>query len=61
MKKMICLVLSLILCMALLTACAGEDAQIPAENQTESVAEMQTEVSSDAQTEEDAAFDGEEF
>ena len=61
MKKMICLVLSLILCMAMLTACVGEDAQTPTENQTESVAEMQTEAPSDAQTEEDAAFDGEEF
>ena len=47
--------------MAMLTACAGEDAQTPTENQTESVAEMQTEAPSDAQTEEDAAFDGEEF
>ena len=64
MKKMICFVLNLILCMALLTACAGEDAQTPAEHQTESVAEMQTEASSDAdaQTEEESAvFNGEEF
>ena len=61
MKKMICFVLSMILCMAMLTACVGEASQTSAEKQTESVTEMQTEAPSDAQTEEDLVFDGAEF